>query len=384
MKLEAFALLSLLAFPARSQPETAQPETAPATQSHEVLEWDPIELARGERTVGREHIALRRGRFEYRFATEANRVAFLKDPENRAIQWNGACARMGPLSGKGQLALIAEHGGKLYIFASSQCRETFLAAPERLLERDELPPDVTPDARAEALALLARAEAAFGGTSAIAGATALRLCHTREEPSGGVAYPVRDEHWYTFGDGGIDSIVSESAWDASAWGTTLAGERGGSYSVRGGKRTEDGELEPSQRLAFLRERLRHPLVLLRVARSPDARVAPAGARELRGRGATGLLVAYAGANTTLWLDRENGEPLAVSFVGRGPNLAFGAREEHFAELVPVPSRTRADTALRLPSRVEVWHDGARAPGLDQTWPVLELDAEPAKREPAKR
>lgn len=91
---------------------------------------DPILLLRGQKVLGQEAFRYTYLRHEYQFANETNLKAFKKNPTRFAAQNGGACGRMGALSGKGSSVLYEVVDGKLYFFASENCRATFLKSPE--------------------------------------------------------------------------------------------------------------------------------------------------------------------------------------------------------------------------------------------------------------
>ena len=65
---------------------------------------DPVELGRGREVPGDPKLGVDRGTHHYVFQNEANKQAFLADPERLGIQWGGACGRMGPGSGSARNA----------------------------------------------------------------------------------------------------------------------------------------------------------------------------------------------------------------------------------------------------------------------------------------
>ncbi|MFN3963679.1 MAG: hypothetical protein ACK4NQ_11950, partial [Fimbriimonadaceae bacterium] len=71
--------------------------------------------------------------YTYWFSSERNLNLFLADPGRYAVQWGGACGRMGPLSGRGETSRMARFDGQLFIFASDACRNTFMAKPAQFL-----------------------------------------------------------------------------------------------------------------------------------------------------------------------------------------------------------------------------------------------------------
>lgn len=91
---------------------------------------DPIELIRGKEIVGKEELIADFGMHRYRFASEQNLRTFKKRPVEYAVQMGGACGRMGALSGKGNPDRWAVVRGKIFLFASDDCRDTFLRSQE--------------------------------------------------------------------------------------------------------------------------------------------------------------------------------------------------------------------------------------------------------------
>jgi putative intracellular protease/amidase/YHS domain-containing protein len=97
---------------------------------------DPVLLTKGEEAKGLASLAIERGGYRYHFATEANRKTFESDPERYEIQLKGACAfmaRNGAPPGSGDPDRYYVHDGRIYIFASENCRDSFKVAPSRYL-----------------------------------------------------------------------------------------------------------------------------------------------------------------------------------------------------------------------------------------------------------
>ena len=98
---------------------------------------DPVLLAGGKEVEGNASISLDREGYRYAFATEENRKRFEADPEHYAIQFKGACAFMalgGAPPGSGDPDRFVVHNGSIYIFATENCRASFVASPERYLK----------------------------------------------------------------------------------------------------------------------------------------------------------------------------------------------------------------------------------------------------------
>lgn len=121
-------------------PETAE---APIQKLLALGGLDPVALVCGEEVEGEASLLAEDDRYRYRFANERNRRAFAADPGRYRIEYGGACAGMrgetGP--GTGDPGIFLVHGGRIYIFASDNCRVDFLTDPAgfiRDLERSRL------------------------------------------------------------------------------------------------------------------------------------------------------------------------------------------------------------------------------------------------------
>lgn len=111
-----------------------------ASPSEALRGLDPVRLAKGEEVQGLASLAVERGGYRYHFASAADRQAFQSDPERYEIQLKGACAFMaghGAPPGSGDPDRFYVHRGRIYIFASENCRDSFKAAPERYLPQAE-------------------------------------------------------------------------------------------------------------------------------------------------------------------------------------------------------------------------------------------------------
>jgi len=326
---------------------------------------DPVELVlRGKEVAGRPYLTLTRDGITYSFATNENLVAFEREPERFEVQFGGACARMGPLSGACRTDIRAVHGGKLYVFASPQCRESFIKAPDALLDVDDPLPVADAPARERGRALLAQALEALGGADAV---DAVRNCaeHAeRTEISGGKEYLVVDDVWLGFARGAsrADRLRCDQAWNASRWGHIVAEGRGAALS--GDLRRP---LVESQRLALEKDLGRHLLVVLRNRNAPGAIVAWTGHGELDGVAVEHVAVALDGRTTTLVIDPASGRLLALRYRGRAESAAF-------AELVVRLSDWRDVGAIELPFTRSVTADGKPQPGLAVAWDTIEIDA----------
>lgn len=138
LSLIACALVLVLQSPAGARPDSGQ-AAPPADRAEEkarpaLLGFDPVRLSAGEEVKGLEELAVEHGGYRYLFATEADRKAFLGDPARYEIQFKGACAYMvhfGEGPGSGDPDRFHVHKGRIYIFGTENCRDTFKESPDK-------------------------------------------------------------------------------------------------------------------------------------------------------------------------------------------------------------------------------------------------------------
>lgn len=306
------ALALLFTLPVVPQDSSARQRTFPL---------DPVELQAGREVAGKPELALRQGKFVYHFASEATRAQFQQDPARFEIQLGGACARMGPLSGEGSVAIHAVHDGRLFLFASKQCRDGFLKAPHLMLESDDPAPKATPAQIERGHALLERALAAHGGAARIDAAHSYSERSEANVDSGGTTYRVVKARWIDF-DG---RARSEESWNGEGWATVNAAEEAFASP-------SNEDLADSQRHAFEREMSHTLLAVLRAGRAIDAVVAHLGSSELGRQGIEYVAVARSGMTHTLGIDPESGRVLSLAFRDRGPDATVGRVERRFHDL----------------------------------------------------
>lgn len=126
---------------------------------------DPIDLIAGKEVAGNPQLHADYLRHRYHFSSVAHLNAFKKAPEKYAVQNGGACGKMGALTGKGSPARFAVAKGKIFLFASDGCRETFLANQEQYFAPAFKRPNSTAAQRSEASQLLQQIRAAHGGSA---------------------------------------------------------------------------------------------------------------------------------------------------------------------------------------------------------------------------
>ncbi len=312
---------------------------------------DPVELREGRETPGLAEITADHYRYRYCFATEANRAEFLKNPTRYEIQMGGACARMGPLSGVGRPDFYAMHNGALYLFASPQCRQAFLADPAKFLESDEPRPAEAdnPDAVRMGRELIEKAVAAHGGgeridaVQSVQRRTSRKTKYQDELVDNGevltIAFP--------------DRVRVDQTWGEQTWTSVARGDSGW---------FSGGELRPmhaQQRRAMRTEHgWRHLLSVLKARNDPDVALAYLGPATVQWQPRLFAVSEVAlwrdGATTVLGIDPKTGLVHRLRYRGRGPRMSFGKLENIFWEYADCDG-------IRLPERIYTRFDDAELP-----------------------
>jgi YHS domain-containing protein len=316
----------------------------------ELFPFDPVILiGTGEKLEGQVARESAYGNYRYRFATEASQRAFDAMPSRFAVAMGGGCARMGPLSGSGDVARFEVVGERLYIFASDACRESFLKAPKSFLEVADAP--FPTDSRGIALAASVRrwlrADAACPREIVVWGARMER----RGEIEHGVRTEVRLGPNLTF--------TELSTWDDSAWWTTAtfgpADSRAPASNARRSNRQPEQPLDDDQFEAFRREAMWEPLFLARVLLQPDVKLAGGGEAEWKVGDAalTGEILRIHWRGVTVeWLVKPgSGQPVAQRAQRRSRDMRFAQVTESFSSWndrggVRVPLARTDGTAVR--------------------------------------
>lgn len=287
------------------------------------FEFDVVEVFSGRATPGKDSITADHGRFVYWFASEKNREAFRRNPERYEIQLGGACARMGPLSGSCRNDIYAVHDGKLYLFASKQCREGFLKAPDKLLERDETIP--TPDASAQRKGgeLLERAARAIDPVAALAQVKSYRETVARDPADKSETMAALAVWTWRF----PDSFRVDEAWGKSKYAMYVGGNAGGFIQPNG-----SWEMVAAQSDALRRQAARHPLAILVSRDKPGFTCSAAGRGRLAGTDVELVTVNFDGATTTLGIDAESDNVIAIRCRERGgPRGTVGEIEKRYSD-----------------------------------------------------
>lgn len=319
---------------------------------------DPVELCRGKETLGADGIAVEYGRYRYAFHDEENRKLFLADPERFAIQLGGACGRMGPSSGRGGPDRFAVHDGRIYVFASDVCRETFMKEPSVFLDPDEAPAQGDDAARQRGRDLIEAAVAFHGGAAHIDGLKTLVLRSEWDQTQNGET--TRRVRGWTIAF--PDSVRFDD--DFGEWRSARVIHGSESFSTWTGGGPEDEHASSTRDL--LRKLAREPLVILRARTQPDfvavslgepplpAGVSRRPAEELR---VESVIVSFDGTRAELLIRRNSGEIVAATFRGRGPRMAYGTLTRRYEARHDDPS------GLRVPTNTSSEFEGVKLPDL---------------------
>lgn len=267
---------------------------------------DPIALADGNETPGLDTIEATYGRFKYRFATAENKKAFEAKPEERAIQFGGACGRMGPFSGTGDPKRYAVHARRIYIFASAGCRDGFLRDPEKHIDHPNPEPKGTADQTKRGAELVAKAVDGFGGGKVVDGLKTLHRSERITYRSGGKE---------TVGVGRMTWVFPDRVRVEEDFGTPYGHvvRADGGFEISG---KELHPLEPALRDDGWRRALRDPLVMLRNRTAKGFTAVAKEPGKVDDTPVETVEVALNGA-TSMWsIDPKTGRILQIVYRGR--------------------------------------------------------------------
>jgi YHS domain-containing protein len=325
---------------------------------------DPLELIDGREAEGFAELHADHGGYRYRFLSESNRELFLSDPERYGVQWDGACGRMGPLSGTGHPDRFAVWNERIWLFASDPCRKSFLKAPEKLVPIDEAPPAADDAAKAAGQALLETAAAALGDLAALDAQKGVHVHQRLKTTSGGVDWHGTRDFWFTF----PDKFRFEEAWSGRGYGHGLTGDIATRFQPVGRQPLGSASL-----LALRREALREPLWILRLRK--ELLAVAAGRDTVGGQPVTLVTVHGAGQNVTLALDEASGRLVELRHTGltargMGPIVRRITAWQKVGELtLPVRIQEVGQTGLVADSLIE--KEGA-AEAMVELDPGLEI------------
>jgi YHS domain-containing protein len=267
---------------------------------------DPIALSEGKELIGLESLEARHGLFRYRFASKENKAAFEAKPEERGIQFGGACGKMGPFSGNGNPARFFVHDGRIYVFASEGCRDAFKKDPEKHIERPNPVPEGSAEQRKRGAELLDLTLNGFGGAKRVDGLKTLQEMTRHAYKQGDKETVSKYQVAWAFPD--RVRIVEEFS---VPYGFVVDGRKGHQISGK-----ESLTLETSMREVAWRQALRQPLAMLK-NRDAKGFVAIAKGPGKVGETAVELLaVALHGATSTWSVEAKTGRILQVQYEAR--------------------------------------------------------------------
>lgn len=318
---------------------------AQACDPSKILKVDAVELVRGKEVAGQESIFADHYRYRYQFANEQNKAEFVAHPEKYEIQLGGACGRMGALSGAGDVNIFATHESRVYIFASESCKKTFLAAPAKVLDRPDVIPSGTEDAKKKGGALIERAVEAMGGATRVDSVKSYQRRLEQKSEHQGKTVSVVDMVTIEF----PDRVRTDYTWDTSRYTKVVNG--GDAWEETP---TEVYPLHEQQREALHRQQLNRNLLMILRSRHQSGFVAVhEGAKRIDHEGqpidVENVAVAVNGCVCTLGIDPKTGRILTQTYRGQGPRATFGTVERTLTNFetidgitYPKSSRVRFD------------------------------------------
>ena len=268
----------------------------PVIAAVRIFKLDAVELVKNGKEVDgdKKHTVVRDG-YTYHFASAENKAAFEADPTRFEVQMGGACARMGPLSGSGNPNLFAVHDGRLYVFASPQCKAGFLKAPEKLIEKDD--PSVKGDA------------------AAIDAAKSYRQIRETVVTQGGAKY----DYKYTTTIAFPDRIHDEFCWNDNCSWQTVDGSKGADWTGSG----FDRPLAASQVRAVKRKVNVNLLSILKTRGRAGFAAAKVGEEKVGDSKVERVGVSIDGWTWILGVDSVSGRVRTLEYTGRGERDMIG-------------------------------------------------------------
>ena len=326
----------------------SQPSIARAEEPALALDGlDPVLLTQGVEVKGKTGVQSTQGRYRYLFANSESQHKFEASPEKYNIQFDGYCMKMGPLSGRGSPDRWFVSDGRVYIFASESCRNTFKADPEGYLDHADDPPTGNAVSRRRGRELIVLALAGFGGVDKVDAITNVQWKTTTIFEQGDkktemhqaatIIMPDQYRLDYAYGDFRETHELTNGHLNEISAGNEVT-------------------RLPEDVYEFVRRRLYHePLALLRARNEPGFVAFAAGTGEVEGQLVEWLKIGYAGATTKLGIDPKTGRVIAAIYRGRAPSK-LGEIWRTYSEFKPM------EGGLILPQNWEVTYEGLPAEG----------------------
>lgn len=309
---------------------------------------DPVEMTEGREVPGKPELAVELGFHRYLFASEANQARFVADPDRYAIQYGGSCAKMGALSGLGDPDRYTLHDGRIYAFASGECKKAFMDHPAAYVDTDDAPPAGSAADEEKARGLLSQALEGFGGAAAVDAVSSL---HTKLK----VVYHRGPREVVGTNEAVVgfpDRYRFVESWGAWQGGHGFAGGDGFRFSG-----AEAWPVRSAELAAMRRDLYHEPLVLLKLRGETGFKAVAAGPGKVGDTAVELVDVGLSGVTTRLAVDPKSGRVLEASFRGRTPK-GLGQVSKTFSDF-------RKQNGLTLPHAIVIRYDGGPPadPGL---------------------
>jgi YHS domain-containing protein len=310
---------------------------------------DPVMLTQGKEVQGDMKYKVKRGQFEYLFASAENKATFEKDPTRYEIQLDGYCARMGaPTTGNPDLYLI--HDSRIYIFGSEECQTLFKAAPEKYLE---VPPPPKSPPTAEMIKrgqeLIAKAVEGLGGAK-----LDQLVSFQRKDLR---ADQIKNNLLLTFPDGMRQETVRPNFTLVSVVTPSES-----FFLVNNSAQP----MSEAGRSAIHKELNRELIVLLRARMRPEFKAWSTGSDTVGETAVERVDVELSGFTTTLGIDPSTGRVLSQIYRGRALGGVFG-------EIVIKYSDFRTVEGLSLPFKTTATLGDQPVPALSTTAEAIRIN-----------
>ncbi len=288
---------------------------------------DPISLLDGRSVVGFPSLSASHGAFIYQFESKENLQKFKSNPERYGLQIGGACGNMGPLTGRGRGQFYTVWDGRIWQFASPQCKQNFLRNPHWYDDKPIALSKGTPQMAREGKRLIEKVVAAHGGAQAFANIE--RMTWTQEV----TAARKEDSYTKTYGqDRKLGTAYGESG---DGWGYKSIAN--GLHAVQFGEAFVMPLVESEQR--FLKNLVgKHVILLLKDRNQPSFQALAPG--KVSKSGEIDLLIHYRQDRVTLIIDAKSSRIIRSYTTSRllGPNqlltTTYGEWKTQAGVLVP--------------------------------------------------
>ncbi len=318
-------------------------------QKFDTLKVDVVELFNGKEVAGTGIYSSSVHRYVYFFSNQANKKLFDENSEKYKIQLGGACGRMGPLSGAGSTSIFTVLKDKLYIFASQECKNTFLKRNEELIETDDPVPAPSMEDVEKGKTLLAGVLLAHGGADKFNSVSSYGESYSKEIEYQNTNVKVSDVSVYSFpGKYRIDNY-----WDKYKWARILNGSKGIFSENPDSRIMDDSQIRAAKKVAA------HNLFyLLKSASAGNGIIYSAGKSEFAGNSYEVINI-YAEGTLHSLLINKNGRIYGVQYTGRGPGLFIGRIENYYSDYKVVDG-------IILPATITTLFNNMPVPSLTKT------------------